>query len=226
MTLVVFTDLDGTLLDHETYGFDAARPALDALKARGIPLVLASSKTAAEVAPLHAELGLGDTPAIVENGAGIYRPVEGIAGNAEDHRYIRNALNRLMPDTRLCFIGFSDMSDAELAQQTGLSEEAAARAKTRQFSEPGIWNGDDLQRITFFSALESEGIRALRGGRFMTLSLGRTKGERMAELAGELGATATLALGDAPKRCGDAGRRRPGRDRAQRRGPGNRRTYG
>jgi len=28
---LVATDLDGTLLDRETYGFAAARPALDAL---------------------------------------------------------------------------------------------------------------------------------------------------------------------------------------------------
>jgi phosphoglycolate phosphatase-like HAD superfamily hydrolase len=35
---IVFSDLDGTLLDHETYLFDAAQPALNALKARDIPL--------------------------------------------------------------------------------------------------------------------------------------------------------------------------------------------
>jgi hypothetical protein len=49
---VVFSDLDGTLLDHETYSFDAARPGLDALKSRGIPLILASSKTRAEMQDL------------------------------------------------------------------------------------------------------------------------------------------------------------------------------
>ena len=29
--VMVFTDLDGSLLDHETYAFDAALPALEAL---------------------------------------------------------------------------------------------------------------------------------------------------------------------------------------------------
>jgi hypothetical protein len=69
--LIVFSDLDGTLLDHETYSWQPAAPALDALKQRGIPLILASSKTAAEIAGLRAEMGFADCPAIVENGAGM-----------------------------------------------------------------------------------------------------------------------------------------------------------
>ena len=66
--LIVFTDLDGTLLDHETYSLEPARPALDRLASEGIPLILASSKTAAEIDRLRAEIGCADFPAIVENG--------------------------------------------------------------------------------------------------------------------------------------------------------------
>ena len=69
--VIVFTDLDGTLLDHESYGYAPALPLLSRLRAAGIPLILASSKTAAEIAPLRADLGFADCPAIVENGAGI-----------------------------------------------------------------------------------------------------------------------------------------------------------
>lgn len=51
--MVVFSDLDGALLDHETYEFDAARPALDRLRRDGVPLVLCTSKTRAEVEPIE-----------------------------------------------------------------------------------------------------------------------------------------------------------------------------
>lgn len=34
---LVFTDLDGTLLDHDTYSWEAARPALDRLKRQQVP---------------------------------------------------------------------------------------------------------------------------------------------------------------------------------------------
>ena len=71
LPLLVFSDLDGTLLDHESYSFAPARAALAALAEIGAGVVLATSKTAAEVAPLRAALGLAGWPAIVENGAGL-----------------------------------------------------------------------------------------------------------------------------------------------------------
>ena len=71
--LIVFTDLDGTLLDHNNYRWEAARPALEQLRARRMPVVLCTSKTRAEVLPLWEELGLRD-PFVVENGGAVYIP--------------------------------------------------------------------------------------------------------------------------------------------------------
>lgn len=70
---VVFTDLDGTLLDHHTYSWQPAAPTVERLKRLGVPLVLASSKTRAEMVALRHELGIAD-PFVVENGAAIYVP--------------------------------------------------------------------------------------------------------------------------------------------------------
>ena len=47
--VMVFTDLDGSLLDHENYAFDAALPALEALARADIPVSIVSSKTRAEI---------------------------------------------------------------------------------------------------------------------------------------------------------------------------------
>lgn len=195
--LVVFTDLDGTLLDHHSYDWTPARPAVAELAARRVPLVLASSKTAAEIAPLHAELGLGDTPAIVENGAGVWSPGD-VGADVDDYDRLRAALAGLPPGLRAGFRGFSDMTAQEVAQITGLAPVAAERARRRAFSEPGVWTGDDETRRAFLSALAEEGVAARQGGRFLTLSLGATKADRMGEVAAGLGATLTLALGDAP----------------------------
>ncbi len=46
---IVFSDLDGTLLDHHTYSFQEATEALDALRKRAIPLILCTSKTRSEL---------------------------------------------------------------------------------------------------------------------------------------------------------------------------------
>ena len=78
MRWVLFTDLDGTLLDHDTYSWAPALPALNELKLRGAAVVLCTSKTRAELMRLRTELRLND-PFITENGAGVFIP-EGYFG--------------------------------------------------------------------------------------------------------------------------------------------------
>jgi len=73
MLKIVFTDLDGTLLDHHTYDYSPALPALAKLQERQIPLVFCTSKTAAEMIPFRTEIENVD-PFIVENGGGTYIP--------------------------------------------------------------------------------------------------------------------------------------------------------
>jgi mannosyl-3-phosphoglycerate phosphatase len=68
--LVIFSDLDGTLLDRDTYSFEPARPALRLIKERDIPLVLSSSKTRAEI-ELHRRRLENHHPFTSENGGGV-----------------------------------------------------------------------------------------------------------------------------------------------------------
>ena len=142
---IVFTDLDGTLLDHATYSFDAAKPALALLKQRAIPLILASSKTAAEMASLRAETGF----------SGILEPegAVGLGSNEAIHYKLVDLLNSLPPRLREQFWGFSDWSVAELSHRTGLPEAAATNAAKRRFSEPGIWSGSEKERREFETLL-------------------------------------------------------------------------
>jgi mannosyl-3-phosphoglycerate phosphatase len=203
--IVVFTDLDGTLLDHDSYSFEAAKPALALLKARGIALILASSKTEAEMRPLSLALGM-DYPLIVENGAGIANwrnPERGGDDSPSRYQRIRLFLAALPQELRGCFAGFGDWSVEEVALATGLSLEAAALAKQRNFSEPGHFTGSDVQRHAFLALLEAAGFQAIQGGRFFTVMPRTSKAVRMAELvafyrrqSGE--AVVSVALGDAP----------------------------
>ena len=71
--LVVFTDLDGALLDYETYSFSAASEALELLRRHEIPVVLCSSKTHAEIEHIQLDLRLRH-PFISENGGAIFLP--------------------------------------------------------------------------------------------------------------------------------------------------------
>jgi len=55
-SLIVFTDLDGTLLDHHDYSYAAALPALQLLAQSNTPLIFNTSKTASEVEQLRTEM--------------------------------------------------------------------------------------------------------------------------------------------------------------------------
>lgn len=203
--IVVFSDLDGTLLDHDSYSFEPARPALALLAARGIPLILASSKTEAEMRPIARAIGI-DHPMIVENGAGLAMP--GGAEAADDagaraYERLRAALAALPRDLREKFEGFGDWSEAEVAARTDLAPEAARRARMRRFSEPGLFCGDDADEAEFRRQLTEAGYAVVKGGRFLTVMPQTSKAERMAELAARYarecdGHVTTIALGDAP----------------------------
>lgn len=188
--LLIFTDLDGTLLDHESYDFGPARPMLERLAGMQVPVILASSKTAAEISEWQQRLGLTHWPAIVENGAAVHD------GRFDDTAYLR--LRAALAGTAAPFRGFGDMTDAETADVTGLPIDEARLARRRAYSEPGVWTGSEAGLDAFLDALAAQGISARRGGRFLTLSYGGTKAGRMAEISARFRPDVTIALGDAP----------------------------
>lgn len=195
--LIVFSDLDGTLLDHSSYDWSEARPALEQLARLKAPVVLASSKTAAEICVLQGEMGLTAFPAIVENGSGVIQGSQPVATSG-DYQTLRRKVDGMPPDLRKLFQGFGDMSVESVSQTTGLSREAATRAKARAFSEPGLWSGSEEQKRVFIERLAQAGVTARYGGRFLTLSFGASKADQMARIISAYRPTHTVALGDAP----------------------------
>jgi len=170
--LLIATDLDATFLNHD-YTWSEAAPAVARLRELGIPLVLNSSKTVAEMESLAKDLDL-DSPIVAENGgvlairgqrAGDYNlEITGIARND-----ILGAAHGLRRQIGYKFEGFADWSDQEVAERTGLSIPAAQRAHARMATEPIVWNDTESYRAAFSSELGRKGIRMLRGGRFWHL---------------------------------------------------------
>lgn len=215
--LVVFTDLDGTLLDHDTYRWEAARPALAALKARRVPVVLCTSKTRAEVLPLREALGF-QHPFVVENGGAIYLPANYFppapaAGREEAGfqvlelgvRYPRlvRALEEEARASGVKVRGFSRMSDEEVSRLCGLSPAAARRARQREYDEPFlIEQGSHQQKEDFFHRLRERGLHWRAGGRFLHLMGASDKGKAVTRLLQlyrvRYGAIRSMGLGDSP----------------------------
>ncbi len=184
--LILITDLDGTLLDHDTYRFDAARPALALLKQLHIPLILNSSKTAAEMMAIRDEMENND-PFVVENGSAVYYPPDKDSGHKDykivrfgkDRPFILKALRRLREKSGHPFYGFNDMNVQAITKCTGLALEQAALAKKRDFTEPLLWQGSTAQWGVLCSELEQDGLIATKGGRFMSISGKTDKGRAL-----------------------------------------------
>jgi mannosyl-3-phosphoglycerate phosphatase len=196
--LIVFTDLDGTLIDHHTYSYAPATPAIEAINRLSAGLVIASSKTAPEISNLRQKIGAEQWPAIVENGAGVLPPYVTERPSAEQYVAVRAALGRVPTDLRPLFCGFGDVAVESVVQMTGLSRSAAALAQKRSFSEPGTWSGTEPQKQAFLAALATHGVTAQQGGRFLTLSMGVNKVDQMRKIIDHYKPQHTIALGDAP----------------------------
>lgn len=170
LPVIVITDLDGSLLDHDTYSFRPAMPALACLRQLGIPCILNSSKTFEEMLPLREKLNNHD-PFVCENGGAVFIPrPTGQGFNSEmtgsSYSSIIKAL-ALLRQMGFSFRGFNDMSVNEISALTGLSTEEAAMARNRHASEPIIWQDEQDRLNEFISALSCQNLRLLKGGRFM-----------------------------------------------------------
>jgi mannosyl-3-phosphoglycerate phosphatase len=214
--LVIFTDLDGTLLDRITYSYDKALPSVKHLLQKAIPVIFCSSKTRAEQEAYRHELGLFH-PFIVENGGAIFIP-EGYFQFKFDYdktkdgyqiielgiaySEIRRVLEQIRSDVKVNFRGFGDMTDREVADDTGLDLEAARRAKERGYAETLKLEvtPDEISRT--LGAIKEAGLNCTFGGRYYSVMGPNDKGKATKILISmfqkKLGHLKTVGIGDSP----------------------------
>lgn len=213
--LVLFTDLDGTLIDHHTYATRESEGALRLLVDRSVPLVFCSSKTFAEQSNLQDQLGMRQ-PFIFENGSAIAIPEGFFPGKlyTAAHRKAgydivvfahADALDLGATLQQIGgFKGYKHASDAELSAATGLSGDALLRARERWFTETLISPLAGERMLEVANLLQAMGYSLSRGGRFFTVQSARVnKGKAvrwMMELFRQSFAQSLVfaAIGDSP----------------------------
>ncbi|MFC0266854.1 HAD-IIB family hydrolase [Kushneria aurantia] len=217
--LLIFTDLDGSLLDHASYDHAPADGWLARLSRAQVPVIINSSKTAAEIAPLQLELALTG-PFIAENGGSIHLPPHwrndgddgqrvdrhgwGLELTGASYQRIGEVLEQLRASEGLAFRGFNDMALEEVMSLTGLGEQGASLARRREATEPLVWEDSDEALKRFTTLLGEAGLALTRGGRFYhVMGEGSGKGQaidwlvaRYQQLYGVR--PRTIGLGDGP----------------------------
>src|SRR5690349_19650410 len=188
---VLFTDLDGSLLDAGTSSWEAAAPALRALRSHGIPLIPVSSKTRAEIEPLRRRLQHGD-PFIVENGAAVFVPrglfsfpLERVRTKSSyevielgmPYHMLRDVLKQIEDAVETPLRGFGDLSVDEIIEVTGLSRSEAALAGIREYDEPFLLEGPQPLVEEVCRQIVRRGLRWTKMGRLFHLTGDNDKGE-------------------------------------------------
>ena len=216
---VIFTDLDGTLLDHTTYRWTAARAALTALRLPAVPLVIVTSKTCAEVLPTLRSLRCRE-PFVAENGGAIYFPegyfpfrVPGAARALRGWLRVRlgtprprlfAALDHAAQQAGVRVRSFSAMSTCEVAERTGMAMREARRARQREFDEPFVLvDGADRAWNRLRAEIRRQGFHETRGSRFFHILGNNDKGAAVRKLLSwyrrARGASVrAVGLGDSP----------------------------
>jgi mannosyl-3-phosphoglycerate phosphatase len=212
-SVLVFTDLDGTLLDHYTYSFKPVLPALKALKEKNIPLIICTSKTRAEIEKWRLQLS-NDHPFISENGGAIFIPKGYFSHKfcferekddylvielGTTYAQLRETLNRIRNSLHIELKGFGDMSFDEVANLCGFSPEEARLAKKREYDEPFLLDEESaIKKIQEKARLSN--LQVTRGGRFFHLMGKNDKGEALRLLTDiyreKIEHIETIALGD------------------------------
>ncbi len=218
--MIVYTDLDGSLLDSTTYSYEAATPALTALREQDIPLVLVSSKTRAEMEPLRQRLAHRG-PFIVENGGAVFVPhglfdfpLERMRSRASyqvielglPYHMLREVLKQIEDAVETPLHGFGDLSVEAIMQVTGLPHADAVLAKQREYDEPYLLQGPPALIEEVCRQIVTRGLRWTKGGRLFHLLGENDKGEaasvllrcylRQQRMNGQAERIETVGIGD------------------------------
>lgn len=176
---LLFTDLDGTVIDFDTYECPGeVRETVTRLAGRGVATVAVTSKSVSEVERIRTLADLLPV-AVVEGGA--------VLVNLEDgERFYpggrRQPLVDFLEQLRQAgwpVRGVSEMTIEELCNLTGLPTDSAAAALQREASEPFVLTEKVAKGLqeALRQLVEKAGLRLARGGRlFHLLGPGVDKG--------------------------------------------------
>ncbi len=214
MRSILFTDLDGTLLDPYTYSYQGSLETVRLLQENKVPIIFCSAKTRTEQQVYREALGITD-PFIVEEGGAILIPRGYFPFDFEYHRRIRGyalielglpyaqivpILNRIKENSPCRIVGFGDLQAEEVARDSGLSLRMARLAKKREYTETLKIEGPEEEVRRFLQRVEEEGLSWTKGERYYRVKGKSSKGEAAGILLGlfqkAFGEIKSIAIGN------------------------------
>ena len=173
---LIFTDLDGSLLDRDTFKFDEIKDYLKKLLSKGIFIIPNTSKTEKEILEFNNELG-SNLPYISENGAAINGldllnsnlPKELIL--SRDKNNLINIFKKSVPENlqNKCK-WLSEMDKKKQSLIFGLEDDKLKMALDRKYTIPFLFEGNKSERNELSKIVKNKGLALQEGGRVINLT--------------------------------------------------------
>ena len=173
---LIFTDLDGSLLDRDTFKFDEIKDYLKKLLSNGIFIIPNTSKTEKEILEFNNELG-SNLPYISENGAAINGldllnsnlPKELIL--SRDKNNLINIFKKSVPENlqNKCK-WLSEMDKKKQSLIFGLEDDKLKMALDRKYTIPFLFEGNKSERNELSKIVKNKGLALQEGGRVINLT--------------------------------------------------------
>ena len=174
-SVVIFTDLDGTLLNRDTFKFDEIKDYIKSLVNKGIIIIPNTSKTNAELNNFAKELDL-NLPFISENGSAIHGlniinknlPDEIIL--AREKELILKIFQKEIPENLKSKCKLITKMEKKIQKEVfGLSDKNLRNVLNRSYSTPILFEGNNEQKKDLFKIVKNVGLSLHEGGRVINI---------------------------------------------------------
>ena len=206
LTIVIFTDLDGSLLHRDTFQFDSIKDYIKSLVNQGVIIIPNSSKTEKEIEKFSMELGV-TVPYISENGSAIHRlnlinpnfPNKIILSREKEE--LLKIFNSKVPDKirSKCHL-ILKMSKKKQEQIFGQKDDKLRDVLSRNYTLPLLFNGEKKEKNKLLKILNNNSLTLQEGGRVSNLCDNVNKVKSMNKVVKILKKTEdkikTIAVGD------------------------------
>ncbi|MCU0393209.1 MAG: HAD-IIB family hydrolase [Thermoflexibacter sp.] len=194
---VIYSDLDGTILDINNYSHEQSEKAIGLLKKYHIPLIFCSTKTFAEQVYYQKILGIY-APFIIENGSAIFIPKDyfsfayQFSFNKDDYNVIelgkpveliRHAIREVNQNLGFNLRGFNNMPIDELVRIVGLDKEKINNALAKDYTKTLVNSLSENEAIRINEELIKQGLTLCKGSKYHSvMSASTDKGKAVSIL--------------------------------------------
>ena len=175
LSVIIFTDLDGTLLHRDTFKFDEIKDYINSLISKGIIIIPNTSKTEAEIEDFNKKLDL-NLPFISENGSAIFG-LDTLNKNfpnnivlSREKEITLKIFQKNVPENLRSKCKLITKMEKKIQRKIfGLTDKNLKNVLNRNYSTSILFKGNSEQKKDLFKIVKNIGLSLHEGGRVINI---------------------------------------------------------